>query len=92
MANVKYNNGSTSKIAKTGEGAFYGYTVNSHTSGTLQFFDGTTDGGTLMFNTVTYVATGTNAPVVVSFPQGISFYTGLYVKIGGAIDYTLLID
>lgn len=84
--NVKYTNGTASALIKTGAGAFYGVIVNSHTSGTLKFWDNTSAASTVLMNTYTFPA-GSGMYV---FPAGISFNTGLYATVGGTIDYTIL--
>lgn len=84
--NVKYTNGTTSQAIKSAAGSFHGFVVNSHTSGTLKFWDNTAGSGTVLLNTIT-LASG---PQYFSFPQGVSFNTGLFVTVGGTIDYTIL--
>ena len=83
---VKYANGTASALIKTGSGTFYGVVVNSHTNGTLKFWDNTAGSGTVILNTFTFAA----GSGVYHFPKGISFYTGLYATVGGTIDYTIL--
>jgi hypothetical protein len=86
MATSKYLNGTTSQAIKSGSGTFYGIIVNSHTNGTLKFWDNTAGSGTVIMNTYTFPSgSGTYL-----FPKGISFYTGLYATVGGTIDYTIL--
>lgn len=83
---VKYLNGTTSQSVKTGSGTFYGIIVNSHTSGTLKFWDNTAGSGTVIMNTFSFPA----GSGFYTFPKGISFYTGLFATIGGTIDYTII--
>lgn len=83
---TSYLNGTTSQLVKTGAGRFYGFVVNSHTSGTLKFWDNTSAATTVILNTITLAA----GPDKWVFPVGISFDTGLYVTVGGTIDYTIL--
>ena len=83
---VSYANLSASGLVKTGAGRFYGVIVNSHTSGTLKFWDQTTAAVPVLLNTITFPA----GPVNFSFDVGISFGTGLYVTVGGTIDFTVL--
>ena len=40
---TNYSNGTASRLVKTGSGAIAGIYVNSHTSGTLEIFDGISD-------------------------------------------------
>jgi len=83
---VQYLNGTTSQLVKTGAGRFYGFIVNSHTSGTIKFWDNTSAATTVLTNTITLAA----GPQQWVFPVGINFATGLFVTIGGTIDYTIL--
>jgi hypothetical protein len=83
---VKYLNGTTSQAVKSGSGTFYGIIVNSHTSGTLKFWDNTAGSGTVLMNTFTFPA----GSGMYTFPKGISFYTGLFATVGNTIDYTIL--
>jgi len=86
MDNSKYTNLSASASIKAGAGTFYGVIVNSHTSGTLKLWDALTATGTVIQNTYTFPA----GSQVITFPQGISFYTGLFATIGGTADITIL--
>lgn len=86
MDNSKYTNLSASAQIKSGGGTLYGVIVNSHTTGTLKLWDSLTASGTVIMNTYTF-ATGSQ---VIMFPQGVSFYTGLYATIGGTADITML--
>lgn len=85
--NCKYLNGTTSQAIKSTPGTFYGIVVNSHTSGTIKFWDNTAGSGTVLLNTITFAA---GSGIVLSFPNGISFNTGLFATVGGTIDYTIL--
>lgn len=84
--NVKYLNGTTSQAVKSAAGSFHGFIVNSHTSGTLKFWDNTAGSGTVLLNTITLAA----GPGFYTLPMGVSFNTGLFVTVGGTIDYTIL--
>jgi len=86
LTQSKYLNGTTSQAIKSGAGTLYGVMVNSHTSGTLKVWDNTAGSGTVLLNTITFNA----GPQLLSFPQGISFNTGLFFTVGGTIDYTAL--
>lgn len=84
--NSKYLNGTTSQAVKSSAGTLYGIIVNSHTSGTIKLWDNTSAASTVLMNTFT-VPSGSQ---VYTFPQGISFNTGLFITVGGTIDYTIL--
>lgn len=86
MDNSKYTNPSASALIKTGGGTLYGVIVNSHTSGTLKLWDALTATGSVIQNTYTFPA----GSQTINFPQGISFYTGLFATIGGTADITIL--
>lgn len=79
-------NGTASQLVKTGAGRFWGFIINSHTSGTLKFWDNTSAAATIILNTITFAA----GPDKWVLPVAISFSTGLYVTVGGTIDYTIL--
>lgn len=84
---AKYSNSTASANAlKTGEGTLWGIVVNSHTAGTIKIYDSLTQANTVIMNTFTFPS----GSGVYSFPQGISFYTGLSYTIGGTADITLL--
>jgi len=83
---VKYLNGTTSQQVSAAAGIFYGVIVNSHTSGTLKFWDNTAGSGTVLINTFTFPA----GSGIYQFPKGICFNTGLFATVGGTIDYTIL--
>lgn len=85
--NVKFLNGTDSQAVKSGAGALYGIIVNSNTSGTIKLWDNTSAAKTIMLNTFT-PPTGTSQVYV--FPMGVSFNTGLFITVGGTIDYTVL--
>lgn len=84
---AKYANVTASANAQvTGPGTLYGIIVNSHTAGTIKIYDSLTQANTVIMNTFSFTA----GSGVLSFPQGISFYTGLSFTIGGTADITLL--
>lgn len=85
--NSKYTNLSASAAVKASAGTLYGIVVNSHTNGTLKLWDNTAGSGTVIFNTLTFAA---GSGILLSFPTGISFNTGLYATIGGTADITIL--
>lgn len=84
--NCKYLNGTTSQSIKATAGTFYGFVINSHTGGTIKFWDNTSAAGTVILETITLTA-GTN---FVPLPMGVSFNTGLFATVGGTINYTIL--
>ncbi len=79
-------NGTASALIRTGKGRFYGVSVNSHSSGTLKFWDNTEASGTVLLNTITLAA----GPQVISLPEPLAFETGLYLTKGGTVDYTVI--
>lgn len=87
MDSTLYLNGTTSQAIATGSGTFHGIVVNSHTSGTLKFWDNTAGSGTVILNTITFAA---GSGITILFPVPISFKTGLFATVGGTIDYTIL--
>ena len=86
-SNTKYLNGTTSQLVKTGAGTFYGVIVNSNTNGTFKLWDQTTAAVPVLLNTFTPT---TATSQVYLFPMGVSFNTGLFITVGGTIDYTVL--
>lgn len=86
MESSKYLNGTTSQAVVTGSGRLYGIIINSHSSGTFKLWDNTSAAGTVITNTFT-VPTGSQMYL---FPIPVDFYTGLFITVGGTIDYTLL--
>lgn len=83
----KYLNGTTSQSVKGSAGTLYGISVNSHSSGTIKLWDNTSAASTVLVNTITLAA----GPQQVTFPAvGISFNTGLFITVGGTIDYTVI--
>jgi len=85
--NAKYLNGTTSQAIKSTAGSLYGIVVNSHSSGTLKVWDNTAGSGTVLLNTITFAA---GSGIQLNFPTGVSFNTGLFVTVGGTIDYTII--
>lgn len=82
----KYLNGTTSQAIKSAAGTLFGIYVNSHTNGTIKIWDNTAASGNVVLNTITLNA----GPQFVQLPaNGVSFYTGLFITIGGTIDYTV---
>lgn len=83
---MSYKNITADTLIKTGFGKVAGFVVNSHTSGTLKLWDNTSAATTVLTNTYTFPA----GSQVVSFPEPISFNTGLYADIGGTVDLTII--
>lgn len=82
---TQYANITASSLIKTGTGIVYGFTVNSHTNGTLKLWDNTSAATTVLVNTYTFPAGSS----VVVFPNAFAFKTGLYATIGGTADITI---
>lgn len=76
-----YLNGSTSQLVKTGDGELIGIHVNSTTAGTIKLWDNTSAATTVLVNTYSPNA-GWN-------PMPFHFKTGLFITVGGTIDYTV---
>jgi hypothetical protein len=83
---MKYTNLTASALIKTGFGKVAGFIVNSHTSGTLKLWDNTSAATTVLMNTYTFPS----GSQVVTFPEPVSFNTGLYATIGGTADITVV--
>ena len=82
---VNNKNYAADALVRTGAGTFYGITVNNHTSGTFKVIDGTSAGsGRVIHDTVTPAS----GPYVFTPPPS-AFTTGLYIDIGGTINYTV---
>ena len=84
---MKYLNGTTSQLVKTGQGTVAGIIVNSHTSGTIKLWDNTSAASTVLNNTMT-LATGPQTINLLNEP----FNTGLFITVGGTIDYTIVYE
>lgn len=81
---AKYANISDDTLIKGGPGLFWGFYVNSTSSGTIVIYDALTGTGTKIHNTITPAI----GPHVFPFP--VRFETGLFVdKTGGSIDLTV---
>jgi hypothetical protein len=80
-----YVNLSASGLVKTGPGNLQGVVINSHSSGTLKFWDNTAGSGTIIFNTITLGASERFIPL-----YGAKFLTGAYLTIGGTADVTVI--
>lgn len=78
-------NVSASALIETGPGTLQGIVINSHSSGTLKFWDNTAGSGTVLFNTITLAVGERWIPFF-----GAHFNTGCYLTIGGTADVTVL--
>lgn len=74
---AKYLNGTTSQSIKTGDGSVYGFIVNSHTTGTIEFNDGATATEAGDKATGTLTLTGVITPGVL--PSNVLTSTGALV-------------
>lgn len=84
---MKYANLSASGLIKTGAGKVSGVVINSHSSGTLKFWDNTSGATTVLFNTITLAVGERYIPF-----YDADFNTGLYLTIGGTADVTVMYD
>lgn len=80
-----YKNISASTLIKTGQGVAVGVIINSHSSGTLTLEDAITDTTPLICNVITFATGERNINL-----YGAKFLTGLYAKIGGTADITIV--
>jgi hypothetical protein len=87
MNSAKYTNGTTSQQILSTSGKVYGIIVNSHTSGTFKLWDALTATGNVVVNTYTLPAAGSQ---IIMFPAPIELYTGLFITVGGTMDYTII--
>lgn len=82
---VRFLNTTSTGLIKTGEGTVHGVIVNSHTSGTIKFSNGTTAVSDMM-GTYTFPS----GSQVVDFGAGVRFTTGLFLTVGGTANITVL--
>jgi hypothetical protein len=82
IGGTDYLNGSTSQAVKTGEGYLIGVFVASSSSGTIKLWDNTAGSGAILVNTFSALAGQW-------YPIPVRFKTGLFITVGGTIDYTL---
>lgn len=80
-----YKNVSASSLIETGIGTLQGVVINSHTNGTLKFWDNTSAASTVIFNTITLAASERYINLF-----GAKFTTGCYLTIGGTADVTVI--
>lgn len=80
-----YINLTSSGLIKTGTGNLGGVVINSHSSGTLKFWDNTSAATTVIFNTITLAVGERWIPFF-----GAKFTTGCFLTIGGTADVTVI--
>lgn len=81
-----YKNMSASGVVKASPGIIIGVVINSHTSGTLKFWDNPTAGATtVIYNTIT-LAVGERYINLCNA----NFTLGCYLTIGGTADVTVI--
>lgn len=80
-----YKNISASALIETGQGTLQGVVINSHSSGTLKFWDNTSAATTVIFNTITLAVGERWIPLF-----GAKFTTGCFLTIGGTADVTVI--
>lgn len=81
----RYSNKTASELIHTGQGSIVGVVVNSHTSGTLKFWDALTATTPVLFNTITLAVGERYIPLFEA-----NFTTGLFLTIGGTADVTVV--
>lgn len=86
MKTIYATNITADTLISSGPCKFYGYTVNSHTSGTLKVWDSLTAANKVINNTITFAA---GSGITSFLSEGINCTTGLFADIGGTIDLTV---
>lgn len=84
MVGTPVNISATGRISDR-PGVLVGVVVNSHTSGTLKFWNNTSATGTVLFNTITLAAGERWIPLFDA-----SFSTACFLTIGGTADVTVI--
>ena len=82
---VRFLNTTSSGLVKNENGTIHGVIVNSHTSGTIKFSNGTT-----AVNDIMGTYTFPSGSQVVNFGNGLVCSTGIFVTIGGTANVTIL--
>lgn len=82
----KYLNGSTSQLVKTGAGVCVGVVVASSTTGTIKLWDSLTAANSVIVDTTAAIT----APAYIKI--GAKFQTGLFITVGGTINYTVIYE
>lgn len=80
-----YQNITADTLIKTGTGNLMGIVVNSHTNGTIKFWDALTATTPVIFDTITFAAGPGFYPLF-----GAKFTVGCFADIGGTINCTIL--
>lgn len=80
-----YLNGSSSQSVKSGGGDLLGIFVASSSSGTIKLWDNTAGSGAVLANTF-------NAAAATWYPIPARFNKGLFITVGGTIDYTVVFN
>lgn len=75
-------NGSSSQQVKGSAGSLIGIFVASSSSGTIKLWNNTAASGTVLVNTF-------SAAAATWYPLPFPFSTGLYITVGGTIDYSI---
>lgn len=86
MANKSVNL-TASGLVKTGQGTLVGVVVNSHSSGTLKFWNALTATTPVLFDTITLAAGERWVPLFDT-----AFTTGCYLTIGGTANVTVVYE
>lgn len=84
---VRKTRRTTSGAVDVDTGRFWGFVVNSHTSGTVTIYDSLAGSGDIIFNTITFPA---GSGLVYTLPYGVNYTLGCYATIGGTADITFL--
>lgn len=82
---TKATNLSASGQIKATPGILVGVVINSHSSGTLKFWNNTAGSGAVLFNTISLAVGERHIPF-----YNANFDTALYLTIGGTADVTVL--
>jgi WD40 repeat protein len=77
-----YVNATDSRLVKTGDGYVLGIFVASSSSGTIKLWDNTTGATTVLVNTF-------SATAATWYPLPFHFKKGLFITVGGTIDYSI---
>lgn len=78
-----YLNGSTSQSVKASTGDLCGIFVASSSSGTIKLWDNTSAVTTILVNTFSVAA-------ATWYPIPVRFGVGLFITVGGTLDYTVI--
>ena len=84
LAGVPLNLTASGAVKNT-PGMLVGVVVNSHTSGTLKFWNNTAGSGTVLFNTITLAAGERWIPLF-----NANFNVACFLTIGGTVDCTVI--